>query len=421
MSRHVSSAPGACLRAPLAGALALLLCSLLSGRASAQEPAAQVPPPPPGAIDGGGTDAPGPSAPVDDTRAPSGPDAGSADGASAASVPTPQEQPVSTGAGGQLGTPTEDLPSSLFGEEGPVEEVRTPVGRDLVQEDEAVSSSPRTMLGRLGAVWMDLGVSAGGPSGGSANGNAVAISSELGLRYRVTNDIVADASFGFTYSSTQVHGETTIETMSTPYAGSYKRLDPGNPTFGGSYVYRSEGLFLQVGVSMAIPTAARNEPGTTTEGVALRASSQLAFRAAQAMRGYRGAWHWAPERFSFAVPFRMVIPMAPLTLELNGAVATMIPVLGDRTSAVDTIFELGVGAGATVVGPLSIGARIGGVGAASGTTVPPFTLSVQPWVRLRFDPVQITARVTMNVAGTDRIGSNQGPSFGAFLGAGASF
>lgn len=285
---------------------------------------------------------------------------------------------------------------------------------DVVEEREVVGARPGTLLGRQAGAWLELGVTADR----SPAGRVVALGGELGLRYRVAENVVADASFGLTYAATHVHGEVTLGGTPTPYAGSFDRVEPGNPVLGGAFVHRDAGYLLEVGLAIGIPTAARDDPGADAEAAARRAASELAARTALAMRGYRGAIGWAPERFSLAVPFRVAVPVAPLVLEIDGALSAMFPVIGDRNTDVDTLIELGAGAGARIVGPLALGARIAGVGAASGKTAPEFTLSVEPWARLRFDPVQVTARGVLNVAGDDALGGARGPSFGVFVGAG---
>jgi hypothetical protein len=288
----------------------------------------------------------------------------------------------------------------------------TPIER--VEEREVVSSSPRTLLGPAGALWLDLGMTAGAPRGDEI----VGLSGELGLRYRVAESVVADVSWGLTWAATRVSGEVIDDGMTMPYAASHERLEPGNPTLGGAFVHRSDVGLFEVGLSVSIPTASRSERGDGVNGAAERESSELALRGGAAMRGYRGAFRWAPERVSLAVPFRVVLPVAPAFIELDGAVAVMLPVLGDTTAEVDTLVDVGAGVGVEVVGPLAIGAGLRGVGSPTGSTLPPFTLSAEPWVRLRFDPVQISARGVLLLTGRDGIGRSRGPSFGAFLAAG---
>ncbi len=285
---------------------------------------------------------------------------------------------------------------------------------DRVEEREVVSSSPRTLLGPAGALWMELGMTAGAARGDEL----VGLSGELGLRYRVAESVVADVSWGLTWASTRVTGEVIDDAMSIPYAASHERLEPGNPTLGGAFVHRSAGSLLEVGLSVSIPTASRSERAVDANSAAERESSELAQRGASAMRGHRGAFRWAPERVSLAIPFRVVLPVAPVFIELDGALAVMLPVLGDSAAEADTLVELGAGVGVTVAGPLAIGAGLRGVGAPTGSTLPPFTLSAEPWARLRFDPVQISARGVLLLSGRDGIGRSRGPSFGAFLAAG---
>lgn len=290
-----------------------------------------------------------------------------------------------------------------------------PAGPERVDEREVVSASVRTLLGRHGSVWVEVGATMGGPDGNSV----VALSPELGLRYRVADSIVADVSWGLTYAATRVSGEILLGGTPTPYRASTDRVEPGNPVLGGAFVHRSESSLVEVGFALGIPTAAREDLGSDADRAAERASSEVAQRAAMALRGYRAALRWAPERISFAVPFRLVVPVAPVLLEVDGALALMVPVLGDAAADVDTIVELGAGAGAEIAGPLAMGVRLAGVGAASGATVPSFTLSAEPWLRLRFDPVQIGVRGVLLLTGDDGLGQSRGPSFGVLVGAGA--
>lgn len=310
----------------------------------------------------------------------------------------------------------ESLPQSALGD---------PSGEPAAEEPEiapvaplhervVVSSSPRTLLGRQGALWLEAGATAGTPRGD----DVALFGGEMGLRYRVTESIVADVSWGLTWASTHVAGEATVGGMLTPYEASHERVEPGNPTLGGAFVHRSEGSLLEVGLSLGIPTASRADAGGDANGAAERASSELVQRSAMAMRGYRGAMRWAPERVSLAVPFRAAFSLAPVFFEVDGALAAMFPVLGDRNVETDTLVDLGAGVGWNAVGPLAIGVRVGGVGAPTGSTLPPFTLSAEPWARLRFDLVQISARGVLLLTGRDGIGRSRGPSFGVLLGAG---
>jgi hypothetical protein len=312
-------------------------------------------------------------------------------------------------------SPSEELPPALFGEEAaPAEAIEEEPAERGVQERDVLSSSPRALVGRRAAVWLELGGTGGGPSGGEVG----ALSAELGIRYRATDFLVADASFGLTYAATDVAGEIVLGGMPTPYAASIDRLEAGNPTLGGAFVHHDDAFLLEVGVSLSIPAAARQDLGRDAATAAQRASSEVALRAPLAMRGYRGAFRWAPERFGLAVPFRVVIPLAPLFVDVDGALAVLVPVLGDRGVDADTVIELGAGVGAEVAGPLRLGVRLAGVGVATGSLLPGFTLSVEPWMGLRFAPVHVTARGVLNLSGDDGLGGSRGPAFGVLVGAG---
>src|SRR5690606_1199311 len=153
----------------------------------------------------------------------------------------------------------ESLPQSALGD---------PSGEPAAEEPEiapvaplhervVVSSSPRTLLGRQGALWLEARATAGTPRGD----DVALFGGERGLRYRVTESIVADVSWGLTWASTHVAGEATVGGMLTPYEASHERVEPGNPTLGGAFVHRSEGSLLEVGLSLGIPTASRADAG----------------------------------------------------------------------------------------------------------------------------------------------------------------
>jgi hypothetical protein len=289
-----------------------------------------------------------------------------------------------------------------------------PVTTPVLAERDVLTSSPRSMLGPSGALFLETGLTRGRWPAARVWG----WSTELGVRYRVAEEVIAEVSWGLTFGHALVIGETMIDTELMRYNEHVERVEAGNPTIAGYFVHRAPTLLLEVGLAFSVPTAARDDIGATVDSVAVYEASSVINRSAMAMRGYRGAYRWAPERFSLAVPFRVAFPIAPLVLEIDGALAVMIPVIGDRGVDVDVLLELGATAGVQVYGPLHVGVRLGVVGSALGVTAPDFTLSAEPYARLRFDPVQLTLRGVMNLAGDDGIGGDRGPSFGLFLGAG---
>ncbi len=299
--------------------------------------------------------------------------------------------------------------------EGPTTEL-PPYEIPKLTERAVLMSTPQGLLGEAMTFWLELGLS----SGGASSAHAIAFGSELGMRYRVADFFAADISFGLTYAATNVSGEATIGGTPMSYARRIHRVEPGNPTLRGLFIHRDEHYLLEIGLAMAIPTAARADLDGMIEGVAQREASTLANRAAMSMRGYRGAWRWAPERFSLALPFRIAFRIAPLVIDVDAALAALIPVLGDRNVDADIVVELGAGVGAAVAGPLHLGARIAGVGAALGDTLPAFTLSLEPFARLDFDPVHVSARAFLNLSGDDGLGADRGPAYGIFVSVGGT-
>jgi hypothetical protein len=286
-----------------------------------------------------------------------------------------------------------------------------------VTELDVVNGSARSLLGAHGAFFAELGLTRGRwPAA-----RVIAFSPELGFRYRVDDWLTVEASWGVTFGGTRNVGEATIEGETVPFTEDVDRVEPANPTIGGLIVHRDRAFLLETGLAVSVATAARADASGNVESIAERAGSGVTHRAAMAMRGYRGAYRWAPERFSVSLPFRLAIPLAPVVLEIDAALAAMFPVLGDRGVDVDVLVELGAGASVHVAGPFYVGARVGGVGAALGVTARPFTLSVEPWLRLRIETSELTMRAVMNVAGEDAIGGGAGPVFGFFVGTGTAF
>lgn len=296
----------------------------------------------------------------------------------------------------------------------PREEEEEEAPAERVADREVVMASPRGMLGAQGALFLETGLT----RGRWADARVWGWSTELGLRYRVAEEVTVEASWGVTYGHALVIGETEIDSEPVAYNQHVDRVQPGNPTLGGLFVHRASMLLLELGVMFSIPTASRSDVASSVDSVAVRHASEVVNRSAMAMRGYRSANRFAPERFSIAVPLRVAIPVRPLVLELDAGLAIMLPVLGDRGVDTDVLIEIGAALGTQVHGPFYLGARLAGVGSAVGTTAPSFTFSAEPFARLRFDPVQLTLRGVMNLAGEDAVGGDRGPSFGIFLGAG---
>jgi hypothetical protein len=294
---------------------------------------------------------------------------------------------------------------------------------------ELAGSSPRALAGEHLGAWLEAGIAAGGAEGDSA----VAFSPEMGLRYRVSDAVVADVTWGLIVARTRVAGEGGAEAMPISYDRKITRVEPGNPVVHGAFSRAlGDALRLEVGLGVAVPTASRAQLGADRDALSERQASELAYRAALAMRGYWSPWRWAPERFGLFLPVRVDVPVArsgagsgegdgdvTLAVEADLGVGVMLPVLGDRNRDADVIVQGAVGIGGRVVGPLHLGVRLRAVGAASGAVVPDaLVTSAEPWVRLRLDPAHLALRGNLTLNGTDGLGRGRGPSFGVFLSGG---
>ncbi|MCB9592048.1 MAG: hypothetical protein H6719_04890 [Sandaracinaceae bacterium] len=298
---------------------------------------------------------------------------------------------------------------------------------DELAPREVVGSTPRHLFGRAFGVWLELGFSGGGRGDERAD---FVFSPEAGVRFRPDRGIYVGASFGFAAAATAVSGEVAIGGEPTPYRGSPGRIDPGNPTMELGYSGAvAPNLRLEVGVGAAIPTAARAQAGSDAPTLVERAASEVTLRSALSMRGYWSPWAWAPERFGLYLPVRVAAALGDLHIEGDLGLGVMIPVLGDRGIDADVIVQLGAGVSGRVAEPLYLGVRLRGVGSPLGVTLPgtdatgaaaseAVVFSAEPWVRLRFDPVQVTLRGVVSFNGADGVAGDRAPPFGVFVGVG---
>lgn len=297
----------------------------------------------------------------------------------------------------------------------------------------ASSTSLRMPDGKRLGAWLELGMTSGGPDGSSV----VAFTPEVGLRYRVAESVVADVSWGLVVARTQVAAHTEAGGRVVSYDRKITRVEPGNPILHGAFSPSfGDDLRLEVGLGVAVPTASRAEIGSERDPLSARHASEVAHRAALAMRGYWSPWRWAPERFALFLPIRVDVPIVRagparaqgmvadigLAVEADLAVGLMLPVLGDQTQEPDFIVQGALGIGGRVAGPLCLGVRVRAVGAATGAVVPDdLVSSAEPWVRLRFDPAHLQMRASLTLNGTDGLGQARGPSYGLFVSGGGEF
>ena len=292
---------------------------------------------------------------------------------------------------------------------------------------DVLGGSPRALHGERFGAWLDAGFTGAGRSDERAE---FVFSPELGVRFRPDRGLVVDAAWGFALATTSIRGEVTLGGDTISYAGTPVRFDPGNPRLSVSYSGAvAPDVYLEVGLGAAVPTASRAQIGVDAPGLVERSSSELNHRAAMAMRGYWSPWAWAPERFSLFVPVRIAGRLDDLLFHGEVGLGVMVPVLGDQGVDPDVVLQLAAGVGGRLSDALYIGVRLAGVGAPVGVTLPgpnapgepaseAVVFSAQPWLRLRFDPVQVTLRGVVNLNGADGVAGDRAPPFGLFVGVG---
>lgn len=255
-------------------------------------------------------------------------------------------------------------------------------------------------------------VELGASGGGSRDASLVAFSPEVGLRWRVSDAVVADATFGLTLGGTHVRGRVDTGRGTEHYDADVFRVEAGNPVISGAYAGWHGPVRLLLGLALGVPTAARTEAGDSADFGATRAASSVTQIASASLRGWWAPWRWAPERASVALPLRMAIDLASTTIGVEAGLGLMFPVVGDRGPDVDVVMQLAAEVSVRVADGLALGLRAHVVGDAMGVAVPPVTVAVEPSMRVDLAPVQLSFRANVNVAGDDGIAGPRGPAFG---------
>ena len=257
-------------------------------------------------------------------------------------------------------------------------------------------------------------------------------SPEFGLRLRPDSGLALDVSWGLAIAATSVAGVVENGGERTPFEGQPTRVDPGNPIVQIGYSGRvAENVHLEMGLGAAVPLAARAQVGADGPTFAERAGSEASHRAAMAMRGYWAPWRWAPERFALFVPLEVAADVGALTLEVQGALGVMVPVLGGRGVDPDVVVQLAAGLSGRLGQMVVVGGWLRGVGAPLGVTLPgldsdgeaaseAFVFSAEPWVRVRVAPAEVSLRVVVNFNGADGVAGDRAPPVGVFIGVGGA-
>ncbi|MEC7525748.1 MAG: hypothetical protein VYE22_38045 [Myxococcota bacterium] len=328
--------------------------------------------------------------------------------------------------------PSDDLPEPVFAPGHPTPPAEEPIALpppvgdalepeleapERPQAQEVTTSRPTTLLGPRAAAWGELGVTAGGPE----EARVTVGTAEVGLRFRLAGAFVMHASWGLALTQAEVEGEEPLGGAPTPYQGSVFAVNPGNPLLGAGFDGALGGMRFSVAGELAVPAAARAELGRDEATLAERAASEATHRAVMSARGYWSAWRWAPERLGLALPLRLAIPLDAVTLEAEGAIAVLVPILGDSFAETDVVLQLAGGVDARVVGPLSLGARLRIVGAANGATVPGAVASLEPYAALHVDDAMVSLRGNVSFNGDDGAFGPRGPGWGLWLASGVGF
>jgi len=321
-----------------------------------------------------------------------------------------------------LAAPVPSAPVEPLPELDALDEPDEPMPREFV------GSSPRHLHGQLLGAWLELGFSGAGRGDERAD---FVFSPQMGARLRPDRGLVIDARWGFVVAATSIDSSIEISGDTVEYRGTPTRLDPGNPRFSFGYSGAvAPDVYLEAGIGVAVPTAGRAQIGTDADSLLDRSASERSHRAAMSMRGYWSPWSWAPERFSLFAPVRLAVRADRLLFDADLGLGVMVPVLGDRGVDPDVILQLGAGVGGEVAEALHLGIRLRGVGAPLGVMVPGFdpatgeaqteavVFSVEPWVRLRFDPIQIGLRGVISLNGADGVAGDRAPPFGLFVSVG---
>ena len=193
------------------------------------------------------------------------------------------------------------------------------------------------------------------------------------------------------------------------------RARVGNPLLALYYHLGGETLTLRVGGGLALPVA--NIPDDDDGLVAL-----VVYGVGLAMNGFQDPWFWLPETMPILLPsLRISADIGLVTLDARGDVVIAVPIT--ETDQRDTEVILPASIGALVhVYMIGIGVRFGATAIATGDDEQDKgQLSLAPVVTADFDPVQLEARLVMNLDDPLGFAFDDEGFFGFFLGVHAVF
>ena len=263
------------------------------------------------------------------------------------------------------------------------------------------------------------------PSVGSTLGSAstVMLLTELGARFGLTPDTRVRADWGFAYESAHVVGtymDTTTSVMH--YDASQERVAARNPVLSFEWAPLIGTARFSFGLGVAIPSAAGAPIPNSVAQAASHDASYLAYALMIASAGGLAPWRYRAERMGIFLPIALSFPVGRMTLTIEGAAALAAPVTGAGRVPTTGDLQADVQLSGDITPEVRLGARAGlavldiGSNQASGTWAQP---SLSGYVRVRLDPVFLTASLLVDVGGNYGLGSGGGV-WSATIGGGAA-
>ncbi len=229
---------------------------------------------------------------------------------------------------------------------------------------------------------LDLGLFAG-PDG------EVAVAPNLGAYTRLSSDLALSGRFGF----------ATLDQSGSDFV-----VRPLNPFLALHLTPEMERVRMRVGVGAALPLAGVEDD-----------QSRAAYRTARGIRGSWDPWLYRWDTFSLAVPLRIEFDVAPaLQLAADGAVFLHI---GTRPGAGEQLGVQGAVEARARLGAIDLGVRAQIVRPEEDRT----QAALEPFAALHLGPVDIGARLTMNLAPPDGFAFDRDGIWGAHLSLGYRF
>jgi hypothetical protein len=197
------------------------------------------------------------------------------------------------------------------------------------------------------------------------------------------------------------------------FGGGEERFRIGNPYAAAYYQMKGEYLRLRIGGGFAIPAAQLPEDEELFTAL-------LMYGLGLSMNGVQGPWLWAPETVPIMVPsLRIGADIGILAIDGTADLVLMIPLHPDDGQDVEIFVPLSAGA-LVRLWVIGIGMRIGGVFLPTDDD-DKFQFSLAPVITAELGPIELEARLTMNIDEPFGFSFEDGGVWGFFLGVHAVF